>query len=141
MAKWEDVHDKSAIGFGVRGDFCAALCRLDCIRPRPKPGLPRRSVLAETIANNWILGQVGGMTVDAQDNIWVFQRPRSLTDDEKGAALDPPRSKCCVPAPSVLVFDQAGNIVKSWAGPATIRATIGRCRSTPFLSITKALSG
>ena len=25
------------------------------------------------------------MAVDAQDNIWVFQRPRSLTDDEKGA--------------------------------------------------------
>src|ERR1700691_1207750 len=69
------------------------------------------------LPNNWILGQVGGMTVDAQDNIWVFQRPRSLTDDEKGAARNPPRSKCCVPAPSVLVFDQAGNVVKSWGGP------------------------
>ena len=54
--------------------------------------------------------QVGGMTVDAQDNIWVFQRPRSPTDDEMGAALNPPRSKCCVPAPSVLVFDRAGNV-------------------------------
>jgi len=69
------------------------------------------------LPNNWILGQVGGMAVDAQDNIWVFQRPRSLTDDEKGATLNPPRSKCCVPAPSVLVFDQAGNVVKSWGGP------------------------
>ncbi len=78
--------------------------RVDPYWPKPLP-------------NNWILGQVGGMTVDAQDNIWVFQRPRSLTDDEKGATLDPPRSKCCVPAPSVLVFDQAGNIVKSWGGP------------------------
>ena len=47
------------------------------------------------------LGQVGGISVDAQDNIWVFQRPRSLTDDEKAAAFDPPRAKCCVPAPSV----------------------------------------
>src|SRR3984885_8757335 len=78
--------------------------RVDPYWPKPLP-------------NNWILGQVGGMTVDAQDNIWVFQRPRSLTDDEKGAALNPPRSKCCVPAPSVLVFDQAGNVVKSWGGP------------------------
>jgi hypothetical protein len=69
------------------------------------------------LPNNWIIGQIGGMTVDAQDNIWVFQRPRSLTDDERGAALNPPRSKCCVPAPSVLVFDQAGNVVKSWGGP------------------------
>ncbi len=69
------------------------------------------------LPNNWILGQVGGMSVDAQDNIWVFQRPRSLTDDEKGATLDPPRSKCCAPAPSVLVFNQAGDLVKSWGGP------------------------
>jgi DNA-binding beta-propeller fold protein YncE len=69
------------------------------------------------LPNNWILGQVGGMTVDAHDNIWVFQRPRSLTDDEKGATLNPPRSKCCVPAPSVLVFNQAGDVVKAWGGP------------------------
>ena len=46
--------------------------RIDPFWPKPLP-------------NNWILGQVGGMAVDAQDNIWVFQRPRSLTDDEKGA--------------------------------------------------------
>jgi hypothetical protein len=78
--------------------------RVDPYWPRPLP-------------NNWILGQVGGMSIDAQDNIWVFQRPRSLTDDEKGAALDPPRSKCCVPAPSVLVFNQAGDVIKSWGGP------------------------
>jgi DNA-binding beta-propeller fold protein YncE len=69
------------------------------------------------LPNNWIIGQVGGMTVDANDNIWVFQRPRSLTPDEKGAALTPPRSKCCVPAPSVLVFNQAGDVVKAWGGP------------------------
>jgi DNA-binding beta-propeller fold protein YncE len=69
------------------------------------------------LPNNWILGQVGGMTSDAEDNIWVFQRPRSLTDDEKGATLNPPRSKCCVPAPSVLVFTPAGDLVKAWGGP------------------------
>ncbi len=78
--------------------------RVDPYWPKPLP-------------NNWILGQVGGMAVDASDNIWVFQRPRSLTDDEKGATLAPPRSKCCVPAPSVLVFNQSGDIVKSWGGP------------------------
>jgi hypothetical protein len=78
--------------------------RVDPYWPKPLP-------------NNWILGQVGGIAVDRQDNIWVFQRPRSLTDDEKGATLEPPRSKCCVPAPSVLVFNQSGDVVKSWGGP------------------------
>ncbi len=57
------------------------------------------------LPNNWILGQVGGITADSKGRIWVFHRPRSLTDDEKGAALTPPRSKCCVSAPPVLEFD------------------------------------
>jgi hypothetical protein len=53
------------------------------------------------LPNNWILGQVGGITVDSQGHIWVIHRPRSLTDDEKGATLTPPRSKCCDSAPPV----------------------------------------
>ena len=68
------------------------------------------------LPNNWILGQVGGITVDWQGHIWVIHRPRSLTDDEKGAALNPPRSKCCVSAPPVLEFDADGNLLRSWGG-------------------------
>jgi len=33
------------------------------------------------LPNNWIIGQVGGITVDWQGHIWVIHRPRSLTDD------------------------------------------------------------
>ncbi|CAN7259055.1 hypothetical protein LJR220_001136 [Bradyrhizobium sp. LjRoot220] len=69
------------------------------------------------LPNNWILGQVGGISADAQGHIWVLQRPRPLTDDEKAAALDPPRTKCCVPAPPVLEFDADGNLLRSWGGP------------------------
>src|SRR5260370_17126733 len=69
------------------------------------------------LPNNWILGQVGGITVDAQGHIWVIHRPRSLTDDEKGAALTPPRSKCCVSAPPVLEFDAHGNLLRSSCVP------------------------
>ena len=70
----------------------------------------------KTLPNNWIMGQVGGLTIDAGDNIWVNQRPRSLTRDEAGAVQTPPQSHCCVPAPSILVFNGAGD-VKSWGGP------------------------
>src|SRR5215472_11370403 len=69
------------------------------------------------LPNNWIIGQVGGITVDWQGHIWVIHRPRSLTDDEKGATLNPPRSKCCVPAPPVLEFDVDGNLLRAWGGP------------------------
>ncbi|HTT39883.1 MAG TPA: hypothetical protein VMH32_19725 [Burkholderiales bacterium] len=69
------------------------------------------------LPNKWIFGQIGGMAVDRHDHIWVLQRPRTLTDDERGAALNPPVSKCCFPAPPVLEFDPEGNLVQAWGGP------------------------
>ena len=78
------------------------------------------------LPNNWIIGQVGGITVDSKDHIWVIHRPRSLTDDEKGAALTPPRSKCCVSAPPVLEFDADGNLLRSWGGPGEGYEWVGR---------------
>jgi hypothetical protein len=78
------------------------------------------------LPNNWIIGQVGGMTVDWQGHIWVLHRPRSLTDDEMGATLSPPRSKCCVSAPPVLEFDIDGNLLRAWGGPGQGYEWIGR---------------
>lgn len=46
--------------------------RVDPSWPKPLP-------------NDWLLGQVGGIAVDRHDNIWIIQRPRSLTSDEAGA--------------------------------------------------------
>ena len=77
------------------------------------------------LPNNWVLGQVGGITTDKDGHIWVLQRPRTLTDDEKGAALTPPRSKCCVPAPPVLEFDADGNLLRSWGGPGSGYTWVG----------------
>ncbi len=31
------------------------------------------------LPNNWIIGQIGGLTVDRQNHIWVLQRPGSDT--------------------------------------------------------------
>jgi hypothetical protein len=78
------------------------------------------------LPNNWIIGQVGGITTDSQGHIWVIHRPKSLTDDEKGADLKPPRSKCCVSAPPVLEFDEAGNLLRSWGGPGEGYEWVGR---------------
>jgi DNA-binding beta-propeller fold protein YncE len=102
-----------------------------CILPRTATAgnVPSFAVDAswpKPLPNNWIIGQVGGITVDAQGHIWVIQRPRSLTDDEKGATLNPPRSKCCVPAPPVLEFDTDGNLLRSWGGPGEGHEWVGR---------------
>jgi hypothetical protein len=80
---------------------------------------PRYAVDAnwpKPLPNNWILGQVAGIATDKDDNIWLIHRPRSITEDERGATLTPRRSKCCIPAPAVLKFDKAGNVLASWGG-------------------------
>ena len=70
----------------------------------------------QPLPNNWILGQVSGIATDVEDHVWVLQRPTSLTEDERGATLVPPHSKCCAPAPPVLEFDAAGKLLRSWGG-------------------------
>lgn len=85
------------------------------------------------LPNQWQIGQVPGISIDKDDNIWIVQRPRTLTSDERGAsnfepgvspALDGAArpqgsiSDCCLPAPSVMQFDPKGNLLRAWGGPA-----------------------
>jgi DNA-binding beta-propeller fold protein YncE len=88
---------------------------------RPGEGTPPKFTVdpfwPKPLPNRWLLGQVSGVAVDDRDHVWIVQRPRSLTEDERGAALTPPRSTCCVPAPPVMEFDPAGNLVQAWGGP------------------------
>jgi hypothetical protein len=53
----------------------------------------------------WKLGDASSMAIDAKDNVWVLSRPRTLKPEEKSKA-----------APPVMVFDSAGNYIKSWGG-------------------------
>lgn len=76
------------------------------------------------LPNNWILGEVGGITIDANDHIWIVQRPGSLDERETRAAKNPPESECCVPAPSVIEFDAEGNVLQAWGNPDTTRQWI-----------------
>jgi NHL repeat len=53
----------------------------------------------------WKLGDASSFAVDAQDNVWLLHRPRTL----KGA-------DAAMAAPPVMVFDQTGNNIKAWGG-------------------------
>lgn len=85
---------------------------------RPADGLvPKFKVdpfWPKPLPNRWLLGQVSGVAVDARDHVWIVQRPRTLTEDERGATLTPPRSVCCVQAPPVMEFDAEGTLVQAW---------------------------
>jgi len=66
---------------------------------RVDPAWPR-------IPNNWQFGQVASVSIDAQDHVWVLQRPGTLSAEEKARA-----------APPVLEFDAPGMFIQAWGGP------------------------
>jgi DNA-binding beta-propeller fold protein YncE len=70
------------------------------------------------LPNNWVLGQVIGVTVDAQDHVWIVHRDNLLDANEAAASQNPPTASCCVKAPPVLEFDPSGTVVGHWGGPA-----------------------
>ena len=67
---------------------------------------------ARELPNNWILGQVSGVAVDAQDHVWIVHRPLTLDARQRGED-----GMCCVPAPPVIEFAPDGTVLRSWGGP------------------------
>ena len=53
----------------------------------------------------WKVGDQSSFAVDAQDNVWLLNRPRTLKPEQAAMA-----------APPVMVFDTAGNFIKAWGG-------------------------
>jgi DNA-binding beta-propeller fold protein YncE len=81
------------------------LFEVDPLWPKPLP-------------NHWILGSAIGVGVDSRDHVFIIHRRDSFNErTEIGAATDPPTGECCIPAPNILEFDPAGNLVNSWGGP------------------------
>jgi DNA-binding beta-propeller fold protein YncE len=69
------------------------------------------------LPNHWILGQTIGVSVDAQDHVWIIHRAGSLEPGEQHLTTTPPTARCCAPAPPILQYDPAGNLTASWGGP------------------------
>src|SRR5678816_3277322 len=57
------------------------------------------------VPEKWKLGDASSFAVDAQDNVWLLHRPRTLPPEQAAMA-----------APPVMVFDSSGTFVKGWGG-------------------------
>ena len=62
------------------------------------PGWPK-------VPEKWKLGDPSSFAIDAQDNVWLLHRPRTLPPEQAAMA-----------APPVMVFDSAGRFIKAWGG-------------------------
>jgi hypothetical protein len=72
------------------------------------------------LPNHWVLGSTIGLSVDAEDHVWIVHRDTGTLNErtEIGLATNPPTAEdCCRPAPPVLEFDAAGTVVGHWGGP------------------------
>ena len=69
------------------------------------------------LPNLWKMGGVTGLAVDADDNVWVYNRPNDLTSLELRAEPDPAIAVCCVRPPSMIHIDKAGNVIGSFDAP------------------------
>lgn len=61
------------------------------------------------LPNQWLLGAVAGVAVDAQNHVWIVHRPSTLQPNETRSIWRA--------APPVLEFDAQGNLLASWGGP------------------------
>jgi DNA-binding beta-propeller fold protein YncE len=86
-------------------------------RPASVPAFKVDPSWPKDMPNQWIFGALTGVFVDKQDHVWVTHLPETLTEEELGLMQKPPFGTCCAPAPSVVEFDQAGNVVQAWGTP------------------------
>src|ERR1700729_2146475 len=83
-----------AIGIGARSALAHASVgraprfEVDPLWPKPLP-------------NHWVMGMTIGVSVDAQDHIWIVHRGASLERMESYSAANPPAAECCSAAPPV----------------------------------------
>jgi len=93
--------DRSAVAQGKTVQ--APMFEVDALWPKPLP-------------NHWLMGSTIGIWVDEQDHVWIIHRNTGTLNDNE-LALDKKVGECCSAAPPILVFDQAGNLIRSWGGP------------------------
>jgi DNA-binding beta-propeller fold protein YncE len=82
----------------------APMFEVDPMWPKPLP-------------NHWVIGATIGVSVDTRDHVWIIHRAGTLEPKEIYSAANPPAAQCCAPAPPILEFDSAGNLVGHWGGP------------------------
>ena len=73
--------------------------------PDPVPAFKVDPAWPKPLPNKWAVGPVSGITTDARDHVWIIHRGEAVK--QAGA----------MPAPPVIEFDAAGNVVQTWGGP------------------------
>ena len=69
------------------------------------------------LPNQWVLGGLGGVCVDAQDHVFILNRQDVADGDLNAGRL----------APQIIEFDAAGAVVHSWGDPSKLDPRLHSC--------------
>ncbi len=73
----------------------------------------------QPLGNEWILGNVIGVEIDERDHIFIVHRAsgEGIFGRNTEIGLATGVSIASTPAPPIIEFDPAGNVVNAWGGP------------------------
>src|ERR1700704_6285299 len=79
-------------------------------------GVPKYEVdsLWGKLPDNWVVGPLGGVCVDARDHVFVLHRQEGVTDAMLSARDRFTGGGTRLKAPPVMEFDPQGQLVNSW---------------------------
>jgi hypothetical protein len=95
----QNIATKTAMAQAA-GTVMAPRFEVDPAWPKPLP-------------NGMQLGQTIGVSVDANDHVWIVHR---ANPDAVEAAADNKTGLCCKTSDPIMEFDQAGNLLRHWGG-------------------------
>ena len=118
---WKPITKASAKNSNQVGDEVPSF-RVDASWPKPLPA----PLGVDGIAHTWVQGEVAGVCIDADDNVFTVNRAWEtgvtiagvIQGDESGAINGNDASASAVPAPVILEFNPAGKVVNGFGNAA-----------------------
>jgi hypothetical protein len=118
VLKWAAIAALAAAPFTAHADTLVDVTSEHLDKDVPMPVF-KADTSWPRLPDDLILGQLPGLSIAKDDTVWVLTRPNSLDATETGRDTDPPITKaCCSAPPHVMQFDQEGNLLRAWGGPA-----------------------
>jgi len=102
--------------------LCAAVALMPLSAAKAQAPAPQYHVdtsWPKPLPDQWVLGGLGGLCVDARDHVFILNRQDVLEPDLNAGRM----------APLIIELDPSGQVVGSWGDPAVLDARLHSCHA------------
>ncbi len=101
---------------------------VDTTWPKPLPA----PVGSDGVAHQWVTGEIAGTCIDANDNVYTFNRGWEvgvtlngvLQGNESGAIVSQDAIASSIPSPPVVAYTPYGTVLTAWGNPSLIQSGV-----------------